>query len=273
MNLRSNQITNFSLRNFSKRFGIFIVPILLFQNCYLNPFVYDLLNPVEKEENPAALSLLGLGPSTFYVTGQLMVAGTGVSGATVRISGSSDPTNVSTTDSAGRFKLIGSIGTMTLDVDVSGTKFTIELSVTPLLVTLVSISNSSFTVFNLGASPSSASDVTYLDITSSMPYEGLVVTNGNYMATVSSGFSFNFSETLESPSNPDTWRDENFLISPSLSFLSTSVGGNNVIFQVNNGTYLSDTDYYLTLLSGIKSITGKSMKPTVIRFRIGALAL
>ncbi|TGL17660.1 hypothetical protein EHQ42_09115 [Leptospira levettii] len=273
MNLSSIQLPNFSFRNLRKRFYIFVIPILLFQNCYLNPFVYDLLNPVEKEENPAALSLLGLGPTTFYVTGQLMVAGTGVSGATVRISGSTDPTNVSTTDSAGRFKLIGSIGTMTLEVDVSGTKFTIELSVTPLAVTLISISNSSFTVFNLGASPSSASDVTYLDITSSMPYEGLIVSNGNYMATVSSGFSFNFSETLESPSNPDTWRDENFIIFPSLTFLSTSVGGNNVIFQVNSGTYLPETDYYLTLQPGIKSVSGKSIKLTIIRFRIGALYL
>ncbi|WP_108960746.1 hypothetical protein [Leptospira ellinghausenii] len=273
MNLRSIQISNFSFLNFSKRFGIFVVPFLLIQNCYFNPFVYDLLNPVEKEENPAVLSLLGLGPSTFYVTGQLMFAGTGVSGATVRISGTSDLTNVSTTDSAGRFKLISSEGKMTLEVDVSGTKFTIELSVTPPLVTLVSISNTSFTVFNLGASPSSLGDVTYLDITSSMPYEGLIVANANYGMTISSGFSFNFSETLESPSDADTWRNENFLISPPLSFLSTSVGGNNVIFQVNSGSYLPETDYYLTLLPGIKSASGKSMKPTIIRFRIGALYL
>ncbi|MCW7460598.1 carboxypeptidase-like regulatory domain-containing protein [Leptospira limi] len=271
MNLRSIQITNFSFRNFSKRFGIFVVPILLFQNCYLNPVVYDLLNPAEKEENPAALSLLGLGPSAMIVTGQIFSGPSGVSGATVRIFGSTDPTNVSTTDSAGRFKLIGSEGTMNLQVEFSGTTFTIELFVTPIAVSLISISNSSFTVLNLGMYSSSLGNVSFFDLTSSNPYNGLIVSNNPiYTATIGNDFNFSFSENLEVPSDANQWRIDNILISPTLSYFSTSVSGNQVDIQVNPGSYSFQT-YTITLLPGIKSLSGKSLKQTMMQFQISFL--
>ncbi|MCW7479642.1 carboxypeptidase-like regulatory domain-containing protein [Leptospira kanakyensis] len=246
---------------------------MLLGNCYFNPFVNGILNPTEEENNNSTLGLLGLGPSSIIVTGQLISLGAGVSGATVKIADSTDTTNQSVTNSAGRFKLVGSAGTMTLEVDHLGTVFRIELSVTPPIVTLNSISNSTYTVYNLEAYSSSLGDISFLDLTSSMPYNGLVVANANYAITVGSGFSFFFTENLELPSDNNSWRNENFLISPALSLYSASVASNNVNFAIDSLSYLPQNDYTLTLMPGIKSTTGKSMKPTTIRFRIGALAL
>lgn len=260
-------------KNISKGICLLLFPIMMFQNCYLNPFVYDLLNPIEKEDQTAALSLLGLVPSSFGITGQLMSNGVAVSGASIRISGSTETSASSTTDSSGRFRLIGPTGTISLVVDHMGTIFKIELSVTPPNVTVLSIENSGYSLLNLEVYPSSSESPTYLDLTLSIPYEGLIIDNSNYVATVSPGFTFYFSEEIELPSDYDLWRDQNFLISPSLGFNSVSIGSNQVIIQVNSGTYISQTDYYLTLLPGIRATSGKSLKTTLIRFRIGALAL
>ncbi|MCW7479641.1 hypothetical protein [Leptospira kanakyensis] len=250
-------------------FLIFFLPF--FSNCYLNPVVNGILNPAEEENSNSTLGLLGLGSSAIIVTGQLMSIGAGVSGATVRIAGSTDVTNQSITDIAGRFKLIGTTGSMTLEVNHISTTFTIEILVTPPIVTLVSISNSSYTVMKLEAYSSSIGNPTFFDLTSSMPFEGLNVNdNTTYTGTIGSGFIFNFSENLALPSNSNAWGNENFAISPSLTFMSTSVVNKNVTISVDSGTYAMQT-YTLTLLPGIISESGKSIKPTVIRFQVSYL--
>ncbi|XDD46012.1 carboxypeptidase-like regulatory domain-containing protein [Leptospira sp. WS39.C2] len=258
-------------QNVSKGMLLLLVPFLFLQNCYLNPFVYDLLNPVEKEEDSAFLSLLGLGPSSFIVTGQLISLGSVVSGATVKIADSTDITNQSITDSAGRFKLIGSAGNMTLEVDHLGTVFRIGLSVTPPIVTLNSISNSSYSVISLEAYSSILGDISFLDLTSSNPYNGLNVTDNTiYSATIGNDFLFVFSDNLEIPSDADAWRATNFIFTPSINFYSTAVSGNQAQIQVDTGSYMFGT-YTLTLMPGIKSTSGNSLRATVIQFQINHL--
>ncbi|TGL25909.1 hypothetical protein EHQ46_00045 [Leptospira yanagawae] len=252
---------------------IFFLPFLLAQNCYYNPVVYDLLNPIKSEDQAAFLSLLGLVPRSFRITGQLMSNGSAVSEATVRVSGSNDSSASSTTDTSGRFQLNAPTGTVTLEVDHMGTVFKIELSITPPIAAIVSIENSTYSVINLEVYPSNAESPTYLELTFSMPYDGLQIDEFNFFGTVSSGFEFQFSEAIELPSDNDIWRAQNFIITPSLSFNSTAISGSTVDIMVDNGSYIPETDYYLTIMPGIKSTSGKSVKMTVIHFYVGALAL
>lgn len=268
--------TNFSLMQTKpvsaivRFFYVLFFPLVLLQNCYYNPVVYDLLNPIQEEDQSGLLGILGLVPSSLGITGQLMLNGAAVSGASVRIVNSSEE---SITDSAGRFNLIGSSGTNNIEVNHNGTIFTIEISVLPPIITIISISNSSYSVFNLEPYDSSVGIPSYLELTSSIPYDGLFVDDGNFFPLLSSGFSFNFSEELEIPSDFDAWRMENFLVSENLGYGSTNITNSSVTIQINNGTYSADTDYTLILMPGIRSVSGKTVKPTYIRFRIGALAL
>lgn len=260
-----------SVIRFSKSIGLLLLSFSLFQNCFFNPVVNGLLSPLEEENNSAYLSILGLAPSSFGITGQLKSNGMAVEGAVVSIVNSTSE-STSTTDTGGRFHVIGKPGPIELQVNHSGTIFKIEILVMPPTATLVTIGNSTYKVSNL-ETYSSASDIpVYLDLVSSLPYDGMFIDDGNY-SSISSQFMFSFTETLEMPADQFTWVSENFLINPSITLNSPAITGSVVTIMVDSGTIGENATYNLLLNTGIKSVTGKSIKPTIIQFRIGELGL
>ncbi|MBM9592418.1 hypothetical protein JWG41_20105 [Leptospira sp. 201903075] len=251
--------------------GLLLLSFSLFQNCYFNPVVNGFLNPLAEEDNNAAyLGILGLAPSSYGITGQLKSNGSAVVGAVVSVvSPQSELT--STTDSGGRFHVIGKPGPIELQVNHSGTIFKIEILIMPPTVSLVSIGNSSYTVSNLEAYTSTTNAPVYLDIANSIPYDGMYIDFTNIQA-ISGGFMFSFTEELEEPSDQFLWVAENFVVNPSITLNSPGLMGSAVSIMIDSGTITANTIYNLTLNSGIKSVSGKSLKPTNIQFRVGVLA-
>ncbi|WP_165782219.1 carboxypeptidase-like regulatory domain-containing protein [Leptospira brenneri] len=242
-------------------------------NCYFNPIVNGFLNPLEEEKNSGVFwGLLGIPSTEFNITGQLKSnAGVAVVNASIKIKGSESLT--STTNDAGRFHITGPSGSIQLEVNDNGTKFTLDLLVMPPMVSLVTIGNSSYTITNLESYPATSEIPSYFDLVASLPYEGLVIIDEDYMSIFGTGFYFKFSEDLETVADYDQWAAQNFIVSPTISFGSVANSTNAIIIGVAMNTFTIQTDYTLTLMPGIRSVSGKSIKSNTIRFRIESLPL
>lgn len=256
-----------------KGIGLLLLSISFFQNCYLNPVVNGILSPAKEEENNSFLGLLGITPSSFGITGQLKSNGVAVSGAVVKVINPTSDSATSNTDVGGRFYVIGKPGTLELQVDHSGNIFTIEILVMPPNANLVAIGNASYTVSNLETYFSTSDIPVYFDLVSSRPYDGLIITDSNYSPILGAGFYFQFSEDLETVGDYDLWRDQNFILSPTIVLGSVGVSPNALYIMVPMNYYNTETDYVLTLMPGIRSVSGKVLKQTPIRFRIESLPL
>ncbi|MCW7479640.1 hypothetical protein [Leptospira kanakyensis] len=235
----------------------------------------DLLNPkVEESDSSALLGLAGGSASTVSITGQIKRLGVSLVGVEVSLgttSFSSKNTTSSTTNDAGRFYLDIPTGPATLQFSDGGTLVTIQLMVTPMGATVGFINNSSYSVQSLDVYVLGAEPV-YLELLSSIPYDGLVIDSGIYSLITEEGFTFTFLEEVAYPSNPSLWLAENVSTNPSISFASPSFSKELVTIRLD-GSLTSNQPYTITLNSGIKTDSGKSIRPTTIRFMTGELGL
>lgn len=249
-------------------------------NCYLNPLVNELLNPKVEETDPSALLGLavGIGGQSVFVniSGQIKKAGIALGNVEIKAMDPSfsakSQTNSSTTNSAGRFYLSISTGFQSLQFSDAGTIVNILLQVTPFSATVLTVDNSGYQIQSLDVYNLGTEAPVYLELVSSLPYDGLLIDNGNF-SLISGGFAFTFSEDIEMPSNQTLWVAENFIVDPAITLLSPSISKNNVQIMINNGDFTAFTPYTITLNTGIKSVTGKSIKPTTIQFVVGGLFL
>lgn len=262
--------------------SILITFVFLFSttNCYFNPLVNGLLNPKLEESDLSALLGLAGGSGnlgvTVNITGQIKRLGVALEGVEIKLANSSfstkNQTNSSITNAAGRFYLSIPTGSPTLQFSDAGTIVNVQLGITPFSATVISSDNlgyqiQSLDVFFIGVEPP-----VYLELVSSVPYEGLLIDDGNYSSLIAGSFKFKFSEDLEYPSNPPLWLAENFITYPPMTFESPSISKNDVTIMLSSS--LSPfTPYIITLNSGIKTATGKSVRPTTIQFVVGALGL
>lgn len=260
---------------------IFVCFVILFSmtNCYFNPLVFDLLNPTEAKDNSTSLlSLTGFSnqATTVSITGQIKKAGIAFANAEIKVVDSplslkKNQTNSSTTNSAGRFYLNISTGFATLQFADAGTIVNIDINVTPFSATAISINNLNYQIQNLDVYEIGTEAPTYLELVLSMPYDGMFIDDANY-SMISSSFQFGFSEDIATPSDQFLWMTENFIINPQIALQTPSISKNNVAV-ILSGSVSQTTGYTLTLNSGIKSVTGKSIKPSTIQFIVGPLSL
>ncbi|MGE8721358.1 hypothetical protein ACO2KH_07115 [Leptospira terpstrae] len=236
------------------------------------------MNPkVEETDSSALLGLAGgIGGQSVFVniSGQIKKAGIALGNIEIKAMdpsfSSNSQTNSSTTNSAGRFYLSISTGFQSLQFSDAGTIVNILLQVTPFSATVLSLDNSGYQIQSLDVYNLDTEAPLYLEL--SVPYDGLLIDNGNF-SLISGGFAFTFSEDIEMPSNQTLWVAENFLVNPSITLLSPSISKNNVQIMINNGDFTAFTPYTITLNTGIKSVTGKIVKPITIQFAVGGLFL
>ncbi|WP_246835848.1 hypothetical protein [Leptospira meyeri] len=266
------------------RFKISIRLLLLmfsfFQNCYFNPVVNGILNPVEKKED-SSLAALGLvGPDgqsiTVSITGQIKKLGIAFANTEIKVIGSTfstkDLVNSSTTNTAGRFYLNVPTGLVALQFSDSGTIVNIRMNITPFSATITSIDNLNYSIQNLDVYVPGAEPPVYLELVSSSPYDGLLIDDSNYSLITSSGFKFTFSEDVEYPSNLPQWLAENFITNPSIGF-ETAIISKNDVTLILSSSLTQFTPYTMTLNPGIKTVAGKTIKQTTILFLVGPLSL
>lgn len=260
--------------------GLLFLLFSFFQNCYFNPVVNGILNPVEKEADSslAALGLVGFDSQsiTVSISGQIKRLGIAFAGTEVKVIGpsfsSKDVANSSTTNEAGRFYLNVSTGLVTLQFSDSGTIVNIQISITPFSASVISIDNINYSIQNLDVYFPGEETPVYLELISSTPYDGLLIDDSNYSTITSTGFKFKFSEDVEYPSNLPLWQAENFITNPSITFETAIISKTDVTLPLPNS--LSQfTPYTITLNPGIKTVAGKRIKQTTILFLVGPLSL
>lgn len=258
-------------------FLFFLITVSLFSNCYYNPLVNSILNPDVKEENTSALLGLTGGFSNqsiaVSITGQIKRLGAPVSDAGLQLLGSSlsaqTKATTSTTNTFGRFYLVVSTGPVNLQLTDNSTIVNIQLVATPTSLTVISIDHSEYKISNLEVYDMGVEPPTYLELLFSIPYDGMLVDSNN-VNLFGENLTFTFSEDLDMPEVLSTWAIENFSISPSIIVSTASISKSDALIYLSN-EFEAYTNYTLTLNSGIKSISGKSIKPTTIQFRVGDL--
>ncbi|MBM9592420.1 Ig-like domain-containing protein [Leptospira sp. 201903075] len=239
--------------------------------------VNELLNPEVKEENTSALLGLTGGFNNqsiaVSITGQIKSLGVPVSNAGLQLIGPSLSTQTkattSTTNTFGRFYLNVFTGPVTLQLTDISTIVNIQLEVTPTSLTVISIDHSEYKISNLEVYDLGVEPPTYLELLFSIPYDGMLVDENN-INLFGENLTFAFSEDLEMPGDLSTWAIENVSISPSIVVSTASISNSDALIYLNN-EFDAYTNYTLTLNSGIKSISGKSLKPTTIQFRVDDL--
>ncbi|TGN14253.1 Ig-like domain-containing protein [Leptospira ilyithenensis] len=265
-----------------------VLAIAFVSNCYLNPAIQSIINPLESKSSSAGvLALLGGGGSTssdiatLQITGQLKTDGLNLVNGNLTVSyGSSAVRGVAvstttTTNSIGKFVLSLKPGTPKISVsDANGNDLgSFELNV-PTEGDITEKSNSSSLVvsslrrYTIDETPDittdSDSSVTFL-LTSSTPASGAQLDSSaapNTNATLNFSLSVD-SSTIDSstiqvindgdPGNPGT-----------VTSLSTS--GTVVTFQIGN--LIASQTFTINLSSTIKSITGSSLPTTTIPFTV-----
>ncbi|TGM05526.1 hypothetical protein [Leptospira jelokensis] len=256
--------------------GICIVflPFLLAQNCYYNPFVYDLLNPVIEGEEKAGLFpgsiLLALGrqPSSFGISGIIRNSAGAVltnKELTVTASDSTEAGLDSTgsVDGVGRFYLNLGLGNTTIHVtDFGEDVFTFTLNVTAQgLITVTANDSSEYVVEGLVPYDPNNKPV-FFDLISSTPE------NNETIYTANHNFQLCFSDTLPNWefSELETIINNNVIVSPStISFGSPSLFNGNCIIIMATVTVF-DIEYTMQIGPGIYSSKGTPVTPTTIRF-------
>ncbi|TGL35708.1 carboxypeptidase-like regulatory domain-containing protein [Leptospira perdikensis] len=270
----------FSYLQMKKGIGLLLLSFSLFQNCYFNPIVNGILNPkVEEADTSALLGLAGGFGSqavTVSITGQIKKLGTAFANTEVSLINpsftSKNNANSSTTDSAGRFSLNVPTGSATLQFSDAGTPVNIQIEVSQTAAKILFIDNTNFTIQNLDVYVLGVEPPVYLELISSIPYDGLLIDDSNYSTITMGGFKFKFSEDLEYPSNQSVWLAENFITNPTIGFEFPSISKSDVTIVLSSS--LSPlTPYTITLNSGIKTVAGKSIKQTTIQFLVGPLGL
>ncbi|PJZ47328.1 Ig-like domain-containing protein [Leptospira brenneri] len=257
-------------------FVLFSICFLL-GNCYFNPLVNGLLNPEVKETDSSPLLGLagGIGSQSFTVsiTGQIKVFGAPLANTEVSLVNlsysSKDNATSSTTNGAGRFYLNIPTGLQTLQFTDSGTLVTIKLMVSEMAATVVTVDNLSYQVQNLDIYVLGEEPPVYLELMSSIPYDGLLINSSNY-EMISSKFIFNFSEDVAHPEDNDNilWASNNFIITPSIEVSSVGISKSSV--EINfSGSLFPSTPYTITMNSGIKTTSGKTVRPTIMQFMVG----
>lgn len=249
-------------------------------NCYFNPFVFDLLNPEETKDNSSVLGMIaGLTnqAGNVRISGQLKKAGSALAGVPISLQNTSlsvkSQTKSTTTNVYGRFYFDSPTGIVSLQFTDNGTIVNFQLNVSKTSATLVSIDKTnyqiqSFEVYEMGVEPPESLELIY-----SMPYDGLFIDETNFNNTIALGPQFVFSETLEAPAEgvKFSWAMENFVVFPSVYLLNIDVTNNIVTLTLDNASIQPSITYTVTLNSGIRSETGKMLKPTTFTFDVGLL--
>ncbi|TGL35706.1 carboxypeptidase-like regulatory domain-containing protein [Leptospira perdikensis] len=243
----------------------------LLGNCYFNPLVQPIVNP-EVEEGTEAVPFLGiaavLSGSKILITGQVVNAnGSAVANGTLtilsRTNQESGLANTITLDGGGRFYQSFSIGETAIKVfDQSGTElFTFKLSITGQgIASLAETSVAGAGVINIefymeGSIPA------YIDIASTSP-----IVEGTTFTTWPTYLYISFSENLEVPSNMQSFLDANVITNPTIPLIGTNSDiTNNILTIYNSGVGAIGPNTY-TFGSGIKSTSGKSLKPRTLTF-------
>nr|WP_232374105.1 Ig-like domain-containing protein [Leptospira chreensis] len=232
--------------------------------------VQPIVNPEIDENDP--VSTLGIaavlaGPRTVQITGQVVDQyGVAVSGGTLTIVSRTNQldglSDSNTLNPAGRFYLTLSTGETTIRVDQAGSelfRFTITIPF-PGSVIVNNISASGPDLVNLefygpGSTPE------YFDLVTSDP------TPNSADNSLPTYFEFTFSEPLDtSVSDQAAWIAANVISSPSITFNTTiNFATNQFTLTYSSGISVGNT-YTIILGTGIKSQTGKSLSPRIIKF-------
>ncbi|PJZ47327.1 hypothetical protein [Leptospira brenneri] len=259
----------------------------LFGNCYFNPLVNGILNPVEEKDDPMGMMALGIAgafsnvPSQYVVTGQILSNGMPDDGLTLNvISRSSEPKNLpqsAFTDLGGRFYLLTSLG-MT-DISVVQTeggeevyRFSLEIGIGSVHLTeLTTGTNYTVTALELQIP---GNTIEYFDLVSSYP------SNNMTMPFPPESMTLIFSESLTSEllgMNEEgllSWWNNNIIITPSIYVTTVMINSEegqppkDISGYWSTQSIQNSIDYTITLFPGIRSATGKVLKTKTIRFRV-----
>ncbi|WP_039937487.1 Ig-like domain-containing protein [Leptospira terpstrae] len=245
---------------------------MILGNCYFNPIVNGLLNPVEEKSSNVSLGLLGLaqGTSNLLMTGQIRDPnGVALSGLVLQIGSTLAQTKSVTspyrTDAGGRFYLPYQSGSFPFTV------YRDELYFFEFTLTVGNPTDITYSTF--GAPPGleitglgtiNANDIAnFFELVDSSPKHNAIV------ASYFSEYVFTFSEppisALETGPLVTEWISQNISISPTGSFDNfMSVSGNTLTIAPMSMSGM--TIYELTLKPGILSATGKPLTQRTIRF-------
>ncbi|BDA77556.1 hypothetical protein LPTSP3_g04860 [Leptospira kobayashii] len=268
-----------------------VLTIAFVSNCYFNPAIQSIINPLESKSSSAGvLALLGGGANTsssniatLQVGGQLKSDGLNLVNGNLTVSyGSSSVRGVSvststTTNSVGRFILSLKPGTPKISVtDANGNDLgSFELNV-PAEGDITEKSNSSSLTISslkrytieetpdLTNDDSSDSSVAF-SLSSSTPASGEELTAA---AVPSTTVTLNFSQSVDSSTiSASTIQAINVTVPKmTLTLGSFSTNGTVVTFQLGN--LLGGSPFLISLSSSIKSKSGSSLPVTTIPFTI-----
>lgn len=241
----------------------------LFENCYFNPIVNGFIDPVEKENNttPTLGIVAALAGSRIQITGQIIGSnGFAVTNGNLNIISRTNPLPdlpISTAlNESGRFFLTLSIGETAFQVEQSGTVlFTFSISIpNPGVATLVTSSVSGAGAINIEFY-SNESIPNYLDIVSTSP-----ITEGTAFTTWPTYLYITFSENLEIPSDYQSYLDANLVTSPAITLNGSFSNISGSVLTIYNSSVGSIGANTYTIGSGIKSTSGKPLKPRTLTF-------
>ncbi|TGL51405.1 hypothetical protein EHQ59_10925 [Leptospira kemamanensis] len=256
-----------------KVFFVLLFPLFLLQNCYYNPVVYDLLNPIIEGDEKAGLFpgglLLALGrqPSSFAISGIIRNSAGEVltdKEFTVTASDSTEAglDNSGIIDSVGRFYMNIGLGYTTIHVtDLGENIFTFTLNVNGQgFITVTANDSSEYVVENLVPYDPNNKPL-FFDLTSSTP------ANNGTAYTPGPNIILNFSDTLPNweLSELQSIINNNVIVTPSsITFGSTAVSGNQLTIMAMVSVF--DIQYTMEIGPGIYSAKGTPVTPTTIRF-------
>ncbi|TGK81429.1 hypothetical protein EHQ24_08910 [Leptospira noumeaensis] len=259
-------------------FIIFFLPF--FSNCYFNPVVNGILNPLEEENNNSFLGLLGLaqGTSNLMITGQIRNPN-GVVMLGLGLTPSATANNIKSTspymtDAGGRFYLPYQSGRISFDVSQNGSPFfTLILNVlNPNGITAETVgAPAGLEISNLRTISGSETS-TFFELVNAYILDGESNEIPLHNAEVSNwipAFFFAFTEptipALTTGPLAADWISQNISISPAASFDNFMIVTGNTL-SVAPMSLPGPAVYEITLKSGILSATGKSLTPRTIRF-------
>lgn len=259
----------------------------LFGNCYFNPLVNGILNPVEEKDDPMGMIALGIAgtfsnaPSQYVVTGQILSYGMPDDGLTLNvISSSSEPKNLpqsTSTDLGGRFYLLTSLGVTEISVvQTEGGeevyRFRLDIGINSIALTEL-MTGTSYTITDLELQIP-GNTIEYFDLVSSYPSDNMT------LPFAPESMMMLFSESLTSEllgmdsQGLLSWWNNNIIITPSIYVTSVMINSEegqppkDVSGYWSTQSIQNNIDYTITLLPGIRSVTGKVLKSKIIRFRV-----
>ncbi|MDF3821759.1 hypothetical protein P3G55_17780 [Leptospira sp. 96542] len=268
---------------------LFIGFISLFGNCYFNPFVQGIVNPVEEKDDTASAMALGIvGAAGAFSSGSQVVVATGqildymgmpaISHTVTVTSRSFELDNLplsTTTDTGGRFYIMTTVGSTELSVSqfLGGPevlRFRLEIETNSINVADL-VSEADYTISGLEVQ-NPENSILYFDLMSSYPNHGSMV------PFVPESLNLTFSENLPAslldlpPNEQLFWASGNISISPTIIidsvYFNSEQGAppKDVSIYWDTESFQPDVEYTITLSPGIRSETGKVLKTTTIKF-------